>query len=360
MLKKVIYICNFSAEYGGNFLASMNGIGKSLVKKNVSVVFIFPETVKNKKWEINLSDYKVLYVNFNDNSAMLKVVDREMVNDCILHLHFTRLTLVLKLKAIMKKYGHSYLLYQEHMYPKDSYLLDIKGHLLSVLVRNAYFIGVSPGVYKTICNMFGEKRCYLLRNAIDLTRLNHNSKDKRENSHLPNSILIFGSDFYRKGVDLAINAMSKSEKLKDKCNLIVVTHNKNKTEKIINDLFGELPSYVHIHKPSKDVSELYKNSFIFLSPSRSEAFGYAPVEASYYGLQVIASDIPGQNTLKNISSIQWIKKGDVIKLKELMENAYNNRKKFNNEEARQYIKTNYSLEEWISNLLNIYEKLILK
>ena len=64
--KKVIFICNYAANYGGNFLASLNVLSKELKKRKVKVEYIFPISAKKKKWEINLDNYKVSFLNIND------------------------------------------------------------------------------------------------------------------------------------------------------------------------------------------------------------------------------------------------------------------------------------------------------
>lgn len=167
---------------------------------------------------------------------------------------------------------------------------------------------------------FGKEKTHLLTNAIDFDRLQLFS-----DNNTSNQVLIFGTDFYRKGVDLAIKAILKLDDSSN-LNLLVVTHTPEKTIQLIKSEIGYLPNFVTVTKPTQNVASLYNQSFLFLSPSRSEAFGYANIEAAYCGCQVIAIDVPGQNTTKNTTNINWVEKDDVQGLSEAIFKAYLNRK----------------------------------
>ena len=103
----------------------------------------------------------------------------------------------------------------------------------------------------------------------------------------------------------------------------------------------------------ENVQYIYNNTQIFLGPARSEAFGYAVAETAYCGCTVIASDIPGQNTMKDIPGIIWIPKENVTALEQAVIVALedNNSDKT---KTRRYIEKHYSLEEWALNILKIY------
>ena len=66
--------------------------------------------------------------------------------------------------------------------------------------------------------------------------------------------------------------------------------------------------------PVENIKEVYEKTDIFLAPARSEAFGYAVVEALYCGCEVIASDIPGQNKIEKYVGIRWIQSENVEEL----------------------------------------------
>lgn len=247
-------------------------------------------------------------------------------------------------------------MFHEHMIFGSSFKQRIKQIITGVLLRtigptNAIYIGVSPAVYQQLCQEVGKKKSRLVTNAIDTKRLNSHA------AHDNNNILIYGTHFERKGVDLAISALVHSH-LASSITLQIVTHNRTEAKKRIIAQYGTIPSFINILPPSSDVESLYDNCFLFLSPSRLEAFGYAVVEAAYSGDQVIASDVPGQNTLKDIPGITWVKPENAKQLYTAIEKAYivhTQAKPDTIASVQKYIREHYSLNNWIDNVLYIYD-----
>lgn len=349
---KVIFVCNFAANYGGNFLASLYALACKLKAQKKNVVFIFPLAAQNKQWEIDLSQFNVAYCNFAIKALAHTIRSNISSSDrVVLHLHFiTSLALLLDLKHYMK--GRGIFVIQEHMIIGSNLKQRIKGFLLRTIgPKNAIFVGVSPAVYQQLCQRIGEKRTRLVINAIDTSRL-----DPLKNHHNSN-ILMFGTFFEIKGADLAIAALLHS-KLASTVRLNIVSNDVTNTHNKIIERFGSIPSFVEVLPASTDARHFYNNCFLFLSPSRSEAFGYAVVEAAYSGDQVIASDILGQNTLKDIPGIVWIRPDNVHQLQNAIENIYASRtqqKLAITAKTQQYIRQHYSLDQWVSNILSVYD-----
>lgn len=350
---KVFFICNYCADYGGNFLASFNSLANELVSKGIVVYFIFPQKAENIKWEIDLSPYNVFYCNFNDKD-IISVINHHLTkrDHCIIHLNFLSSLFLLKLKKVLG--NHAKYVFHQHMAVNFGLKQVIKGGVLRVFApKNTAYIGVSPEVYRDVKREVGKRRSFLVLNAIDIKRLK--SKSRIDNSN----ILIFGTDFMRKGVDIAIKAIQEST-ISQKCKLLIVTHNTVGARELILQQFGVVPDFVKILSPVQNIEELYQKSFLFLSPSRLEAFGYAGVEAAYSGDQVIISNIPGQNILLDIPGIKMVQSEDVNQLSLEIEKAYkhkhDDRKKVNTE-ARKYIDSHFSLEHWTNSILRIYDSL---
>lgn len=204
------------------------------------------------------------------------------------------------------------------MFPEVNLKHKLIDRIGDILLPNSYYIGVSPAVYVSLEKLHFKSRTFLLTNAIDTKRL-HLKINK-----LNNNVVIFSSAYFRKGTDLAIEAINLSS-LKDKINLIIVTHNTNQAKLIIIKKYKIIPKFVRIVSPYNNIADLYDNSFLFLSPSRSEAFGYANLEAAYSGKQVISSNIPGQNTLKNVPYITWVESNNIDELRLAISKAYENK-----------------------------------
>lgn len=349
---KVIFVCNYAANYAGNFIASLNNLAEKL-GHDTKIIFIFPKSAVIKNWEIDLSKYQIVYSNFQSKNlvkTIAKNIDR--TDKVVIHLHFVSALLLINLRRITN--SNNLLVYHQHMTIKHNWKMSVKGLLLRTLAfKNVIYIGVSPYVYKDLCREVGRKRCRLVVNAIDTKRL------VTANRHKNNNILIFGTNFKGKGVDLAIEAIRMS-RISSKIKLEIVTHNIENVKKLIIQQYKEIPRFVNIRGTSTNISELYKNSFLFLSPSRAEAFSYSVVEATYSGEQVIASDIPGQNTLKNIPGIYWIEPNNTHQLKECIEKAYDNQENrmtnVNLLNAEKYIEKHYSLDSWSNKIINIYNE----
>ena len=104
---------------------------------------------------------------------------------------------------------------------------------------------------------------------------------------------MFGFDYYRKGVDLAIEALSEiiNEK-EDVCLLISLSSNKDFVLSKIRKRFNTIPDWIKILELRNDIVTYYHLSDAFLSPSRSEGFCNSLVEGAYCEIPLIASKIP--------------------------------------------------------------------
>lgn len=350
---KVFFICDYCADYGGNFLASFRFLADKLSIRDIDVYFIFPQEAKNKMWETNLSKFNVIYCSFN-YKYLVNVVNHHINKDDNVVIHFNFLSSLILLKFKKAIYKNVKFVFHQHMAVDFGLKQIIKGLILRLCApKNVAYIGVSPEVYGDVRKEVGKKKSYLVLNAIDVKRLELPLNTSSSN------ILIFGTDFMRKGVDLAIKAIQDSLIAK-KCKLIIVTHDTVKARQLIQENFGSVPEFVKISSPVQNVEELYKNVFLFLSPSRLEAFGYAVVEASYSGDQVIISNIPGQNVLSEIPGVRTVLPENEQQLRLEIIEAYKHRcdnRKDINVKARKYIDNHFSLEHWANSVLRIYDSL---
>lgn len=325
----------------------------------IESIFIFPKGAKNKNWEVDLSRYKIYYTDW-DIKNIQNILSKELTAQSIVHGNFISDKGIISIyKACEQK--HAKLVIQDHM------LMENSGNLLKRSLRPIYkkrehhkiskatkdevnFIGISEAVYQKLKSEYPKnKNIYCIDNAIALDRLTKYGDQKKD------GILIFGTHFHRKGVDLAIKAIMASS-LREKVSLNVVTHDEKGCLAEIENLFGSKPDFVKIIPPTTNISEYYKKNFLFLSPSRAEAFGYSVVEAAYSGLSVICSNVPGQNTLKGIPGIIWIENENVGQLRDAIESAYENFPNKQLEDTRKYVEGKYSIQNWAKQVINVYEK----
>ena len=141
-----------------------------------------------------------------------------------------------------------------------------------------------------------------------------------------------------------------------KIELEIIAHDIEQTQNRIKKILGFIPDNISVHLPVENIKEVYEKTDIFLAPARSEAFGYAVVEALYCGCEVIASDIPGQNTMKDIVGIRWIQSENVEELQKAIIEEINSKYDISKKEKqRAYIEENYSLSAWCRKILKVYE-----
>jgi glycosyltransferase involved in cell wall biosynthesis len=110
----------------------------------------------------------------------------------------------------------------------------------------------------------------------------------------------------------------------------------------------------------REIKDVYDSIDVFISPSRSEAFAYAVAETAYCQCQVIASDVPGQNTMKDIPGILWVESDNVQSLVDAILQSVERK---NNGEAekikvgqRKYVREHYGVDLWVQKNLDVYKK----
>ncbi|MGU9047061.1 glycosyltransferase family 4 protein [Clostridium perfringens] len=365
--KNVLYICNYAANYSGNFIACLSRLAERLMIDN-NVIFLFPSEAKNKEWLKNLpvKEENIYFCDFNMISLKnkcsylsKKFKDKSM----IVHTHFVDGLLLLPVKVNFKN-----IICHFHctIYKSNNFLeRALKKIVRNFIYKNIIIVGVSKSVTDDLKSYFRFNTCKCIVNAIDFQTLNNNSKEKKEIINNYNNkffnVLLFGTNFITKGADIAINAINKlNNNSCVKYKLYITSHNIEETKKLVNDFTNN--EFIEVIDVVENVKNLYDKVDVFIAPSRKEAFGYAVVESAYSDCQVIASDIPGQDTMKSVPGIIWVKKEDIESLKNGILEAYSN--KVNNKvekikkEQKSYVIKNFSVNNWIEDNIYLYNQYI--
>ena len=235
----------------------------------------------------------------------------------ILYFHFVGWRTLLAIKNALKD-RQCALVFQEHMrqdFDGQSsqgamgfLKFALKKKLYKYAVDGCRVIGVSDAVYEDLCKIRGSRETYMVRNAISTERLDGYRENvlSLDNEH---DVVIFGTHFDRKGVDIALRAVVKAG---NGLRLVVLTHHEDDAIKRLDEVESEWRDFCVVKHVVEDVACVYNHALCFISPSRSEAFGYAVAEAAYCDAQVIAADIPGQNSMKCIPGIQWVSSDNAL------------------------------------------------
>lgn len=365
----IVYLCNYNAQYAGNFIPCLVDIASRVTEEGGSATFVLPLGASNKAWIADLSNFSVTFIDYRHIISSFKSmyeILRKAGDDCIVHTHFLDPIPLLITRLLCKK-----ILVHYHMSPYVSddsrpsvgrLLKDgLKARFYHQVYKSVNVVGVSSEVAKGLRDKYGLSNVVCVTNAIDVGHLLPPKRyETLTPSDRPYHTLLFGTHFERKGGDLACRAVKELNDGGLSVELTIPTHDVQETRALVRACLStpDVPSFIRVVKVKENVRELFDWADCFLSPSRSEAFGYAVVEAAYYGDQVIASEVPGQRVLKDIPGIKWIATNDCRQLahaiSELMDNPDSYSLVLN---RRSYIENNYSINTWVDKIYGIYQSL---
>ena len=368
-------VANYAAFYSGNFIASLTALEKILAKRGVAVSYVFPKNAPFSNWGENgkYAENHVIHTVDFESSALAAGLKAMVQSDAknshiIIHMHFLDWKAINAVTRVLKRERCMFVV-QEHMradfgleQEKLSWMQRGKGCIKQMLYKYATspcrMVGVSDAVYQDLCRIRGTKRLqtYMVRNAIAFDRLDGQQINsfQLDSNH---DVVIFGTHFERKGVDLALRAVMKAG---NSIRLIILTHNENDAVEKLDVLCPEWRNYAKVFHVVENIQSVYNYALCFISPSRSEAFGYAVVEAAYCDTQVIASDIPGQNSMKCIPGIQWVHTEDTDDLSEALVHCYEMRRdclenvKKQKQVQKKYIRMHFDVNTWCTEILKVY------
>ena len=157
-------------------------------------------------------------------------------------------------------------------------------------------------------------------------------------------ITMFGFDYKRKGVDLAIKAM---QDISDELNLhlnIVVSVDKESIQRQIIEEFSSIPKWVDILEPRNDIATYLNKTDVFISPSREEGFCYALVEAGYCKCLLISSKIPG--VPYHIPNCKVFESEKFEELTTQIKETVKLYRQIDKNQTKKYIEENYHIDLW--------------
>ena len=357
---------DYKAPYKGNFVNSIMFLDDELRKKDKEIIYIFPKATADMKWikEIKDNGSQIYFLSdkfLKDIRLIRKVMKKELIN--IVHIHFANYKYIamFKLARGFKKNMKFITHVHNHYKSKKNVIFE---KIMRAVKSTDLYIGVSNSVADDMIQKgFDKRNVVAVPNAIEFKRLDKytiiNKKDMDISSK--KTLLMFGFDYYRKGVDMVIKAIKDIHEEYDITLMISLSTNRNNVESRIIEEVGEIPSWVKIVDARDDIATYYNFADVFISASREEGFCYAAVEAAYCKSLLIASDIPGQNSLKIPYTIQY-SSNDIDDLKKsIIESLSIPEKKVSEikEKQRQFVMEEYNLKKWSSKIINLYEERIM-
>lgn len=364
----IMQVMDYAAPYEGNFICSLKDLEIKLNNNNSNMVYLFPDKAKEISWvkeivkEINNENRRKVYflkTSVLKNLELIrKIIKTEKVD--IVHSHFClpKTQLAVKLAVNLSRNVKLVQHYHNHYQLPNNYL---KNKLFKYIFCGDLNIGCSQSVAQSI--IYDKRKVTCVPNAIYFPRLDEYEKIDiskygiQENSKV---ILMFGFDFERKGVDIAIEAIKIIAEQYNIILLISISVNKESVRQKIIDRFGEVPKWVKLIDSRNDVASYYRISDIFLSAAREEGFCYALIEALYCNCICISSNIPGPPL--HVPGIEVFRNEDILELRDIVKKILDKSNDELNESrdlSRKYILKQYSIDDWSSKVINNYDKLII-
>lgn len=348
---RILELTGFCANYGSNFIPTLECLGETCENMGHEMFYIFSDANPSEKffeWEKPFADKHHTSLFCFSSASFERDVSRFIVDNQIdiVHGHFIS---SIKFSNIKKKSPKNVQFYQHihnSMYMKKNlYAFCKKIRNLLFLDKSILKICCSESIVESAKYTFPKSRVIFCKNAIDLSRLEASSKNDSEFN-----ILLFGHNYYIKGVDLAIEAVIEINKKIPVHLDIVMSNNMEENKRIILDKYNCIPSCISILDPVSNVVELYKKHKVFLNASIEEGMSYANIEAYYCGNLCVFSDIP-QNKEPGLPNIIYFSSGSLEDLVEAIYTAYEQRDNYEND--TKYVVNDFSLQSWADKMTNI-------
>ncbi|HIV93280.1 MAG TPA: glycosyltransferase family 4 protein [Candidatus Eisenbergiella stercoravium] len=358
-MNMILFYANYAAPYEGNFIASQRSLIIRLKEKGFNVLFMLPRSACDLTW-VNKLEEEVQVVYLPDKRWQRVNVFRRIFRSyqvIFIHVHFLSGPQNEELKIGMRLAGKQVPVihhFHNHYTPGKH---PAKREMKRYFLRGDYLVGCSLGVAEGLKQAGLKNPIDYVENAIDFGRLPDDRAGNMDKYR--GTFLIFGFEYERKGVDLAVEACEKLRKKYPEIKLnICLAANRKYAEKKLKEHLGEIPGWINLLPPTDKIGKYYQKAMAFLSPSKEEGFCYSVVEAAYCGCAVIASRISGQDGIR-IAHLRWCRPNDVEDL------AYNMEKiiQMSEEEQKELgkclhreAKENYCLGKWVKEMLLYYQK----
>ena len=365
--KNVLQFLCFNSPYGGSFFQSLLMLEQRLNQDDVDMVYLFHMDTSHYDWIQNLikQGKEIYFLSGNFSKDIFYIRDILVKHNIrYIHAHFAGLKYLFLLNVASKLYSRQTFILR-HLRNHDKPRGFFGESLRKMLNKVDLYIGCSESVaveYQRNFKIDNNKITHVT-NAINFNRLNKFDNLQRADYGIgagTKVFLLFGFDYYRKGVDIVLEAMDGLVALGyDVCLLLSLSTNREVIESRIADRFSKIPDWLRILSPRDDIASYYRLSNYFISASREEGFCNALVEAAYCERPIISSDIPGQGEL-NIPHTYKFTSENVAELKDAMIaiiSLTDSQKSQIISEQREYVIKNFDLETWAEQITGVYRNL---
>ena len=349
---KLLQVCAYTAQYGGNFIASLLALEQRLTKRGVETMYLFPETVADTPWCQQLSQTRqVFFAGLNRFSyATFRQVKEAMAQADIIHSHFELYDCLCAFAKTKKQklFWHLHDSFEEN--------IDLPHRLINRFqygVCGKKAVMISPNRYYadyTVSLGFPEKNVRIVDNCIDTARLSSGETIAKQYD-----FLVFGGFYKTKGLDILMDACRTLCKDGQDFKLAIVGY--PQTWEYLDSAYPDMACCTLRLAPSENVWAFYDSAKAFLSTSRRECFSYALLEALYKKLPAIVSDIPGNQWAKRFDTAYFFETENPEALAERMAQLLNATIRPTSqalETTAEQIEAQYSCTAWAERIEEIY------
>ncbi|MCE5188435.1 MAG: glycosyltransferase family 4 protein [Eubacteriales bacterium] len=369
----VLHLTDYGAPYEGNFIASLRALERRLADDGIPMIYVFPKRAGDMPWAQTMRREKqnVFLIERNGFFAYARQIRRllRQYDVSILHAHFIHYKEKLAALFAAKTCGHrveTVLHLHNHLVLPKSRLRSLPQRLYLSFVSR--FVCCSKSVAdRLVSDGIPPIRVLVAENAIAFERLSAFEPLDRSSLGISRDekiALMFGFDFLRKGVDLAVEAVRSLREAGEPVSLaIVLSSRKEEVEAAILHQLGaaELPGWIRLLPARSDVAAYYHMADVFLSPSREEGFCYALVEAVSCRTPVLASAIDAQRDLA-LPQDAFVPPQDAAALSNaiprVLQKADTPEQKSALEQAGRRVVETYALNAWAERVARIYLEIL--
>ena len=357
----VLQIADFNAPYPGNFIASLEALQNEIEQNYGEMCYLFPDKTKKQKWikELINKNYDIYFYtdNIYKNYFLINtIIKKHKIN--ILHMHFRNMKIAFPVTLAHLTFKNT--IYFTHMHGQYVKTNMLKEYLRRIARIGTFYIGCSDAISDQIIQSgINSDKVFCAENAVDFSRLDEYEILSNEQFGIEDGtkkVLMFGYNWYIKGVDIALDAIANLVEDNNKIVLLIsVASNRENLENYIVNKFGEIPKWLILLQPRNDIATYYRFADMFISPSREEGFCYSLIEAAYCETLVLASDIPAQKKLKLIGDV-WFESQNVEQLKKKIKHNLNYQDPKIITIQKKMVIDNYKLDKWIKEITHIYKE----
>lgn len=365
----VLHYADYAAPYEGNFISSLKSLERTLTSSDRAMLYLLPARAAVCAWA-NAMQREQGNVYFAPKSGFFALVRmlRRLLKEKrvgVVHVHFIRYREKLAALLAAKTCPHrvkTVCHLHNHLHVPRSFLGALP-HRFYFAAADAFVCCSESVLHGVLDSGADPDKVFLAQNAIDFARLDAYTPSVRADLGLSDDqklVLLFGFDYRRKGVDLAVEAVRELREKLPVTLAVSLSSRRDEVERAICVQLGvaALPSWIVLLPARNDVASYYRACDVFCSPSREEGFCYALIEATYCLVPVVASAIDAQRDLA-LPQDAFCKPNDASDLALHIRSALTEpRSRTALDNARARVEAAYSLAAWTNAVMRVYDALI--